>query len=90
MEVSGQFRSSVALLPVEKAPSPHWIGGWVGPRVVLDMENILKCNFMFTDGRMSSGSFVRINIFTFPSVKLTCGQPAGCGLLIALRSLFKT
>jgi hypothetical protein len=23
--------------PGERAPSTHWIGGWVGPRAVLDM-----------------------------------------------------
>jgi hypothetical protein len=24
------------LYPQERAPSTHWIGGWVGPRAVLD------------------------------------------------------
>jgi hypothetical protein len=31
MEVSGQLHVPAALPPV-----PHWIGGWVGPRVGLD------------------------------------------------------
>jgi hypothetical protein len=30
MKVIGRFT------PMEKAPGTHWIGGWVGPRVVLD------------------------------------------------------
>jgi hypothetical protein len=26
------------LIPRERAPGTHWIGGWVGPRTVLDAE----------------------------------------------------
>jgi hypothetical protein len=33
MEVSGQLHAPAALL---QAPGTHWIGGWVGPRAVLD------------------------------------------------------
>jgi len=36
MEVSGQLHDPAALLPRERAPCTHWIGGWVGPRAVLD------------------------------------------------------
>jgi hypothetical protein len=35
MEVSGQFHAP-ATLTQERAPGTHWIGGWVGPRAVLD------------------------------------------------------
>jgi hypothetical protein len=35
MKVSGQLHTPAALLP-EKASGTHWIGGWVGPRAVLD------------------------------------------------------
>jgi hypothetical protein len=37
MEVSGQLHTSAAL-PPGKDLSTHWIGGWVGPRTVLDTE----------------------------------------------------
>jgi hypothetical protein len=36
MEVSGQLHAPVALPPRERALGTHWIGGWVGPRAVLD------------------------------------------------------
>jgi hypothetical protein len=36
MEVSGQLHAPAALPPRERAPGTHWIGGWVGPRAVLD------------------------------------------------------
>jgi hypothetical protein len=36
MEVSGQLHVPSALLPRERAPGIHWIGGWVGPRAVMD------------------------------------------------------
>jgi hypothetical protein len=35
MEVSGQLHAAAAL-PRERAPGTHWIGGWLGPRAVLD------------------------------------------------------
>jgi hypothetical protein len=35
MEVSGQLHAPAAT-PRERAPGIHWIGGWVGPRDVLD------------------------------------------------------
>jgi hypothetical protein len=35
MEVSGQLHAPAAL-PPGKAAGTHWIGGWVGPRGVLD------------------------------------------------------
>jgi hypothetical protein len=36
MEVSGQLHAPAAFLPRERAPRTHWIGGWVGPRAVLN------------------------------------------------------
>jgi hypothetical protein len=36
MELSGQFHA-LATLPLENAPSIHYIGGWVTPRAILDM-----------------------------------------------------
>jgi hypothetical protein len=36
MGVSGQFHAQ-ASLPSRKEPITHWIGGWVGPRAVLDV-----------------------------------------------------
>jgi hypothetical protein len=35
MEVTGQLHAPAAF-PPGKAPGTHWIGGWVGPRAVLD------------------------------------------------------
>jgi hypothetical protein len=35
MEVSGQLHAPAAL-PPGRAPGTNWIGGWVGPRAVLD------------------------------------------------------
>jgi hypothetical protein len=37
MEVSGQLHAPAALLPRKEPPATHWIGGWVGPRAVLDV-----------------------------------------------------
>jgi hypothetical protein len=37
MEVSGQLDAPAACTPRERAPVTHWIGGWVGPRAVLDV-----------------------------------------------------
>jgi hypothetical protein len=36
MEVSDQLHAPAALPPRERAADTHWIGGWVGPRAVLD------------------------------------------------------
>jgi hypothetical protein len=36
MEVSGQLHAPAALLPKERGHGTHWIGGWVGPRAVLE------------------------------------------------------
>jgi hypothetical protein len=36
MEVSGQLHAPAALPPAKETPGTHWIGGWVGPRTVLD------------------------------------------------------
>jgi hypothetical protein len=36
MEVSGQLHVPAALPPRERAPSTHWIGGWMGLRAVLN------------------------------------------------------
>jgi hypothetical protein len=36
MEVSGQLHAPGRFTPKERAPGTHWIGGWVGPRAVLD------------------------------------------------------
>jgi hypothetical protein len=35
MEMSGQLHPPVAL-PPGKEPLVHWIGGWMGPRAVVD------------------------------------------------------
>jgi hypothetical protein len=46
MEVSDQLHPLAAFIPRERAPSTHWIGGWVGPRVGLDAvekRKILHC-----------------------------------------------
>jgi hypothetical protein len=36
MGVSGQFHYPGHFTPKERAPSTHWIGGWVDPRAGLD------------------------------------------------------
>jgi hypothetical protein len=36
MEVSGQLQAPAALPPGKEHLVPHWIGGWVDPRAVLD------------------------------------------------------
>jgi hypothetical protein len=36
MEVCGELHAPAAL-PRERASGTHWIGGWVGPRTVLDV-----------------------------------------------------
>jgi hypothetical protein len=36
MEVSDQLHAPARFIPMEKAPGTLWIGGWVGPRAVLD------------------------------------------------------
>jgi hypothetical protein len=36
MEVSGQLHAPASLPPRERAPGTHWIGGWVGPKAVMD------------------------------------------------------
>jgi hypothetical protein len=36
MEVSGQLHAPATLPPGERAPGTYWLGGWVGPRAVLD------------------------------------------------------
>jgi hypothetical protein len=36
MEVSGQLHAPGRFTLRERTPSTHWIGGWVGPRAVLD------------------------------------------------------
>jgi hypothetical protein len=37
MQVSGQLHAQARrFTPRERAPGTHWIGGWVGPRAVLD------------------------------------------------------
>jgi hypothetical protein len=39
MEKSGQLHATAAR---ERAPGAHWIGGWVGPRFGLDIEEKRK------------------------------------------------
>jgi hypothetical protein len=34
--VSGQLHAPAALPPKKRALGTHWIGGWVGPRVILE------------------------------------------------------
>jgi len=36
MEVSGQLHPPGRFTPRERFPGTHWIGGWVGPRAILD------------------------------------------------------
>jgi len=36
MEVNGQLHFSSSFTLEVKAPSNHWMGGWVGPRAGLD------------------------------------------------------
>jgi hypothetical protein len=36
MVVSGQLHAPAALPPMEIDPGTYWIGGWMGPRAVLD------------------------------------------------------
>jgi len=42
MEMNGQFHALATLCPQERAPSTHWIGGWVGPTVALNMVVEIK------------------------------------------------
>jgi hypothetical protein len=37
MGVSGQLHAPTALPPGKEPAGTHWIGGWVGPRAVLDV-----------------------------------------------------
>jgi hypothetical protein len=37
MEVSGQRHAPAAFTPSERSPGTYWIGGWVGPRTILDV-----------------------------------------------------
>jgi hypothetical protein len=37
MEVSSQLHAPATLPLKERDPGTHWIGGWVGPRAVLDV-----------------------------------------------------
>jgi len=37
MEVSGKCHALASYTPRERAPVSHWIGGWLGPRDVLDV-----------------------------------------------------
>jgi hypothetical protein len=50
MKMSGQFHALDALLPQERAPSSHWIGGWVGPRASLDTEEKRKISTLSLTG----------------------------------------
>jgi hypothetical protein len=36
MEVNGQLQDPATLLPRERVPDIHWIGGWVSTRAVPD------------------------------------------------------
>jgi hypothetical protein len=36
MEVSGQLHAPAVLPPGKEPPDTNWIGGWVGPRTVLE------------------------------------------------------
>jgi hypothetical protein len=40
MEVGSQLYAPAALLPSERAPGTHCIGGWVGPRAILVKRKI--------------------------------------------------
>jgi hypothetical protein len=39
MEVTGQLHALAALPTGKEPPGTHWIGGWVGPRAVLDVKS---------------------------------------------------
>jgi hypothetical protein len=42
MEVSGQLHAPAALPSRERAPGIHRIGGWVGPRAVLNIAVVKR------------------------------------------------
>jgi hypothetical protein len=42
MVVSSQFRAPAALPPGKKSPGAHCVGGWVGPRAVLEFREKRK------------------------------------------------
>jgi hypothetical protein len=44
----GQLHAPAALLPGERAPGIHWIGGWLGPRAGLD--DMKKRKFLTVPG----------------------------------------
>jgi hypothetical protein len=55
MELSGQPHVPAALLPRERAPAAHRIGGWVGPRAGLDavVRGEIPGQGMYRNGRKS-------------------------------------
>jgi hypothetical protein len=50
MDVNGQLHAPAALPPGE-APGAHWIGGWVGPKAVLNgvVQTYLNVILQFFD-----------------------------------------
>jgi hypothetical protein len=78
-EVSGQCHAPAALSPQERAPSTHWVGGWVGLRAVLDTEvrgRILclcwgsnpghpECNQTLTGYPSSGSNYYTNNVWSF-------------------------
>jgi len=67
MEVSGQLHAPAAL-PPGKEPVTHWIGGWVGPRAVLDA--VVKRNGAFRGyPQFSHVNFCNLKLATTFSLK---------------------
>jgi hypothetical protein len=60
MEVSGQLHVPAALLPRDRDPGTDWIGGWVGPRAVLDAVMKLKIHSPCRESNLRIPSLVAI------------------------------
>jgi len=61
MEVSSQLHSTVTLHP-EKATTTHWVGGWVGPRINLDLAT--EGNIPFSAGNRNQVTNIIASHFT--------------------------
>jgi hypothetical protein len=72
MEVSGQLHASAGLIPRERAPVTHWIGGWVGPRAILNAMNILNNKSRTADNVWSSSLGLDVELITPHRKKSAC------------------
>jgi hypothetical protein len=75
MEVSGQLHTLADLPPRERVPGNRWIGGWVGPRAVVDAIVKRKIHiYCFSGSNNSASQYDRGKIvkfkFKFPSIIL--------------------